>query len=293
MGVLKHRKSNGERTQSENKYMTPSDAYPNRLGLLVTDIDGTLIHDQDNAQPGLAQLSDFLASRQGRFLFAVATGRRLALVQDVFQKFALPDPDIVISSVGTAIFYRLDGSQPDTEWAQHLDHEWDADAVRHLASSAPGLRLQHAPSQGPFKVSFLVDGAQFNLTGLHSALGDWLLKINVILTQNKLLDLLPRRASKGHAIRFLARKLALPLEQVLVCGDSGNDIDMLQTTGRALVVGNYSPELEGLRTSPGIYFSREPAAAGILDGLRHYGFADPEPLTGIGRSPQHQRIALH
>jgi sucrose-phosphate synthase len=39
-----------------------------------------------------------------------------------------------------------------------------------------------------------------------------------------------------------------------------------------VVVGNYSGGLEELRGFRSCYFSGQPYAAGILDGIRHYGF---------------------
>jgi sucrose-phosphate synthase len=67
----------------------------------------------------------------------------------------------------------------------------------------------------------------------------------------------------------------------MAAGDSGNDEDMLIGSNCALVVGNYSEELENLRGKSKIYFSDKKYAAGIIDGLRHFGFlsyfrSDPE-----------------
>jgi len=39
-------------------------------------------------------------------------------------------------------------------------------------------------------------------------------------------------------------------------------------------VGNYSPELDHLRSARKIYFSRAPYAGGILEGISHYKFID-------------------
>jgi sucrose-phosphate synthase len=58
----------------------------------------------------------------------------------------------------------------------------------------------------------------------------------------------------------------------MVAGDSGNDEDMIAGATRGLVVGNHSVELENLRNKPNIYFSEAEYAAGIMDGLKHYGF---------------------
>mmetsp|Transcript_58117 Transcript_58117/g.137008 ORF Transcript_58117/g.137008 Transcript_58117/m.137008 type:complete len:131 (-) Transcript_58117:25-417(-) len=60
-------------------------------------------------------------------------------------------------------------------------------------------------------------------------------------------DIFPLNADKGKAIRFLRNHLQVPGERVIVCGDSGNDIDMIREVcedgGRAVVVGNSRPEL--------------------------------------------------
>ena len=47
---------------------------------------------------------------------------------------------------------------------------------------------------------------------------------------------------------------------------------MLRGDTSGVVVGNYSKELEPLKGLRRTYFSKEEYAAGIMDGLRHYGF---------------------
>ena len=90
--------------------------------------------------------------------------------------------------------------------------------------------------------------------------------------------MLPVRASKGQAIRYLAYKWGLPLRAFLVAGDSGNDLEMLVGDTQAVVVSNHSPELEKLRGLEQIYFAETPSASGILEGMAHYGFAcNPAP----------------
>jgi len=41
-------------------------------------------------------------------------------------------------------------------------------------------------------------------------------------------DILSYRASKGKAIRYLSHKWEIPLKNFLVCGNSGNDEEMLR-----------------------------------------------------------------
>ncbi len=93
-----------------------------------------------------------------------------------------------------------------------------------------------------------------------------------MITRGAYLDILPRRGSKGRAVRYISQKWAIPLSQTLVCGDSGNDLDMIANTSKAIVVGNHSKELEHLRENRKVYFAAKESSAGMLEGLNHYGF---------------------
>ena len=60
----------------------------------------------------------------------------------------------------------------------------------------------------------------------------------------------------------------------MVCGDSGNDEEMLRGEPRAVVVANYSHELAELKGSRNLYFADSECAGGILEGMQHYRFID-------------------
>ncbi len=47
---------------------------------------------------------------------------------------------------------------------------------------------------------------------------------------------------------------------------------MLRGEPLAVVVGNYSHELDALKGSRNVFFAREACASGILEGLRRYNF---------------------
>jgi len=108
------------------------------------------------------------------------------------------------------------------------------------------------------------------LGDLYKYLDDHKLRAKVLLTENKFLDLLPVRASKGSAVRYLSYKWKKPLEQFITAGNSGNDIDMLSGNTKAIVVANYSDELENLRKNHSIYFTKNPLAKGVLEGINFH-----------------------
>jgi sucrose-phosphate synthase len=136
-----------------------------------------------------------------------------------------------------------------------------------------GLELQTADNQRDFKLSYNVQPDLMpTLESLYRHLHARDLHAKLIYSHQQFLDVLPIRASKGLAIRYLAYKWGLPLCNFLVAGDSGNDKEMLVGDTKAVVVGNYSAELEPLRGLEHIYFAHDHCASGIMEGLNHYGF---------------------
>jgi Cof subfamily protein (haloacid dehalogenase superfamily) len=59
-----------------------------------------------------------------------------------------------------------------------------------------------------------------------------------------LLDILPPDASKGVGVEKLAALNGLTHENVMVCGDNFNDLEMLEFAGTPVVMGNAAPELQ-------------------------------------------------
>ena len=119
-----------------------------------------------------------------------------------------------------------------------------------------------------------MEPAKDRLAIIHDRLLSHKCRYNLIYSHNKYLDILPYRASKGKAIRYLSYKWEIPLSNFLVCGDSGNDEEMLRGEPRAVVVGNYSSELKKLKNSRNIYFAKKSYAGGILEAIEHYRFIE-------------------
>jgi sucrose-phosphate synthase len=141
----------------------------------------------------------------------------------------------------------------------------------------PFLTLQQGPhTQREFKISYDLDETvdpQEALPAIHNALDEAHAAYSLIFSHGVYVDILPHRASKGKAIRYLTGKWNVPLERVATAGDSGNDRDMLLGQTAGIVVGNYDKELEPLRQArySRVYFAEASYADGIIEGLRHYG----------------------
>jgi len=237
--------------------------------LLVCDIDGTLVFEGSDVQPGLVEFTAHMAEHRAKILFVVATGRNRELTLDVLERHRVPAPDVIIASVGAEIF-RGDDSQPAADWSAYINSKWERGTLVKLHENAPGLRPQEPEKQAPFKVSFYIDPEDYKEELVLEAMRRMNVRAKVVQSHGQFLDLLPERASKGAAVRFLCEKYATRLDRAIVCGDSGNDLDMLLCGALGVVVGNHAPELEALRSATQIFFSERFGAAGVLDGLRHY-----------------------
>ena len=221
--------------------------------LIISDFDGTLVEGSDSE--GLDEFSKWIDDHKDKVVFGVATGRNREVTQQAFADYNLPDPDVLICSAGSEIYY-TDKMIPDNGFESHIDYQWKREELQQALSRFDGISLQEPEAQWRFKLSYYVNK---NFTGdgmanLYKYLDDKKLRAKILLTENHFLDVLPFRASKGSAVRYLAYKWKQPLDYFITAGNSGNDRDMLKGKTKGIVVANYSPELEELRKNKSIYF---------------------------------------
>lgn len=237
---------------------------------LVTDIDNTLIGDDNSS---LSTLIDWLTQNREKVGFGVATGRRADSAIAILEKYDLPRPDVVISDVGTEIYYGKD-LQYDQGWDTHISHRWEREKILELLSKLDFLELQEKAAQRKFKISYNIEPGKDRIAEIHDILSKNKVRYTLVYSHEKYVDIIPYRASKGKAIRYLSYKWEIPLSHFLVSGDSGNDEEMLRGEQMGVVVGNYSPELEDLKGVNRIYFAKRPSSGGILEGIQKYNFTE-------------------
>jgi sucrose-phosphate synthase len=157
-------------------------------------------------------------------------------------------------------------------WASHIASQWNRQRIADLLKAFSFLEYQEEDTQRDFKVSYYMKPGKDRLSRIHDRLLSHRCRYNLIYSHDRYLDILPYRASKGKAIRYLSYKWEIPRKNFLVCGDSGNDEEMLRGEPRAVVVGNFSHELKRLKGSRNIFFAKSYCAGGIMEGLQHYRF---------------------
>jgi sucrose-6F-phosphate phosphohydrolase len=220
------------------------------------------------------------------------TGRHRALIEQAMSEFDLPQPNFAIADVGTTI-YHVDASgwtQSD-EWDAQIAPDWRGmthDELYRLLSVFPALRLQEKEKQNRHKLSFYVPletDAQALIGEMDARLRYSEISANLIWSIDEtkgigLLDVLPSSANKLHAIRFLMQQQGYTLENTLFAGDSGNDLDVLMSDIRSVLVANADAETkqraakasaDALYVANGGYLGMNGNySAGILEGAAHY-----------------------
>ncbi len=238
--------------------------------LLVTDLDHTYVGDR----PALEKLQILMQSfrNQGAKL-VYSTGRSHTSYQELAARENLITPDILVTSVGTEIRAQ---DCLDQVWSDHLHWQWSTTTVQAIAQRYPQLIPQPAAEQNPYKVSFFLKPEyQGLLKTLETELANQHIQANVVYSSDRDLDILPIRANKGHALTYVRQQLGFVPDRTVACGDSGNDIALFLENTLGIIVGNARPELLDWHRGMGSdrqYLAQKNYAAGILEGLAHFGF---------------------
>ncbi len=238
---------------------------------LFTDLNLSLIGDDE----ALKELLQVVRANRERLLFAISTGLRRRTALRLMHKHGIPEPDILVTSAGTRICYAPKLAD-DPHWRGHIAWQWTPEIVRRVLDDVPGLVRRERKYHSAFKISYkLAEQGGPSIGDIEARLRQAEQSVNVLFSHQRLVNVVPVRASKGHALRYVAGRFGLPLERVLAIGGSGADEDMMRGNTLAAVVGNRAhEELVGLEPGQNIYFASRPFAGGILEAIDRYRFLD-------------------
>jgi sucrose-phosphate synthase len=236
---------------------------------IFSDLDQNLLFDPK----GLPEFLSILRQNRKITNFGIATGRRLDSALSVMRQHGIPEPDVLITSGGTEIYVAPKLTE-DLFWTRHIEKQWTPNIIRRVLKEMPGLILQPKSHQSRFKISYYIDPHLApSLETIRQQLHQEEQAVNVILSFGQFLDILPIRATKGLALRYIAELWSIPLHRILVAGGSGADEDMMRGNTLAAVVGNrHHEELSSLENLEHIYFAKASGPQGILEAIQHYDF---------------------
>lgn len=266
--------------------------------LLCTDMDRTVIPNGMQAEHPDARRRFRSFCQAENVCLVYVTGRHRQLVEKAIRTYSLPQPDYIISDVGTKIFQFKDKRWQEVQsWCDEISKDWNGKShndLKLLLSDIKNLKLQELTKQNTHKLSFYLPlylNKNDVIAEVHERLNANNIHASVMwsideLTNVGLLDVLPEHATKLHAIEFLQSRLGYDEKEVVFAGDSGNDMPVLASPIQSVVVNNASDEIKAMAQQlvaenghpQSLYIAVDPGplgmngnySAGVLQGVWHY-----------------------
>ncbi|MEE1228540.1 MAG: HAD family hydrolase [Lachnospiraceae bacterium] len=247
--------------------------------LIFLDIDGTLTEPGHNVPPESAVEAIKEARRRGHLVF-LCTGRNLGMLSPVLEggiydgvvgssggyiqvgdkviyNHPMTDEErakIMDAFSGEGIYRTLEcqkDSFTDESLKEYLEeHSGEGENSellrwrRQLESSLNIRPMSEYDSEPAYKMVLMAQDKERLLTAAQPVLD----KFNLVLQGSTYgitnAELLSRAFDKGTAVSYVAEHYGIPLEDTVGYGDSMNDLEMMQTCGLAICMGNGDEKLK-------------------------------------------------
>ena len=279
--------------------------------LICTDLDRTLIPNGPQSESRNARKYFTTLVNCPEVTLTYVSGRHRALIEEAISHYNLPQPDFVVGDVGTSIYHvgTENDWQRQTTWEKEIACDWGNKShadIKKLLLGIPELSLQEQAKQNRYKLSYYIplQSEQDTLSALiRERLSRENVRASLIWSVDEpnatgLLDILPGRATKFHAVESLMKEHTFDLGNTVFCGDSGNDIEVMASAIPAVLVANSQADVkllarqladsngcaEQLYIAQGNFMGMNGNyAAGMLEGIAHYY---PETVDWMGFADQ-------
>lgn len=228
-------------------------------------MDGTFLESTDSQKDALYQ---FL-NENPDILLVFVTGRNTEVILPILDDMFIPNPHYIIGDVGATVIHgeTLEPIQPiqnniAQKWQETLD---DINDIKGLDI------LERQPVPQERRMSFFVTPD----TVPHEKIEELSTRnCNVIYSNEIYLDILPHSTHKGATLKALINHLDIPHENVMVAGDTINDLSMYETGYNGVVLNNAeTPLKDKTKSLDNVYFSKGNGTDGILEALQHFKMA--------------------
>lgn len=259
-------KSDAEKTE---KRVYPKANLTKFSRLLVTHIRGIFSEGDENSRKQLMEL--FQSHRENTGLCVSTRLNREEALQKI-EELDAPRPDFVIGSSGTEIF-----SGPllvsDKSWERHIQFRWAREKIVKVLQNIDGLRLENDNEQRYFRITYDIrPDSGITREEIAKLLRQHNIQAQVTFCYGHLFDIIPIRASTGHALRHIALVWGIPSKDIIVCRYQTGDESMLLGTSPGVVLGKHDELTRQLQGRPHIYFADQTGAGGVLSGIKHFDF---------------------
>lgn len=265
------------------------------MKILATDLDRTLLPNGSwKADKDAISLFNKLTERND-ILVVYITGRNLALTEKAITEYGVRYPNILCGDVGTTIRkFENNKWEFDNGWVDYVKSEspkWNLQAIKKSVLGVNGIKEQESEHQNQFKQSYYVQHEKKDLilSEINSRVKGKYDEVIIYSFDSEnaigLLDILPDSATKQTALEYVSKQYNTKKDEVVFCGDSGNDILPLTAGFSGVLVKNADEQLvdnikKTLDLNPAlkVYFAKGNFkglngyyTSGVIEGAYHYG----------------------
>lgn len=238
--------------------------------LVAIDIDDTLLDHDGRITPATRAALEQAAARG--VIITLATGRMFASASEVAKQLGIGVPIITYQGAlikhagsGEVLYERHVPADAANRIYRHcletgLHLQAYVDDRLYVAEANDKARAYSANSNVPFVVppdfaaivrepqtKMLIIDEPAVLDGVkdhfHRLFGD---TVQITKSKPHFLEFTHPEGTKGNALRFLAARFGVDMEETVAIGDSWNDRDMLEAAGLGVAMGNAVPELKAV-----------------------------------------------
>ncbi|MGT2711472.1 sugar-phosphatase [Streptococcus oriscaviae] len=264
------------------------------IKLVAIDIDGTLLNSKHEITPQV--YSAIQDAKKAGVHIVIATGRPISGVEKILSDLNLTDRgDYVITFNGGLVQDVGTGQEVVKDlltYEDYLDIELTARKLKlpmHASTKAGMYTANRNIGKYTVYEAMLVNSPVFYRTpeemmdkeiikvmmvdephvldaaipSLPSSLTE---RFNVAKSAPFYLEVTPKTANKGLAIKRLAQQLGLTLDQTMAIGDQENDRPMLEVVGAPVVMENGSAELKKIAK----YITKSNDESGVAHAIREW-----------------------
>jgi len=249
--------------------------------LLATDLDGTFLGGSSESRLSLYQT----IAAHPEIQLAYISGRSLEAILPLLSDPTLPQPDYIVADVGASL-YLGDSLQPIQPLQNEIDERWPGESrIASVMQRFPDIVRQDEPQLR--RCSYYCSPEQAKDPEL-ARLADEL-DCEMLYSAGHYLDFLPKGVNKGSSLKKLVEWLGIDGEEVLVAGDTMNDLAMLTAGFKAVCVGGSEPELlERTQGQTRVMHASESGCAGIIEAFAHFGFLGAHGMAAENRRDETQ-----
>jgi Cof subfamily protein (haloacid dehalogenase superfamily) len=243
---------------------------PSGIQLVAVDLDGTLMDSRKELPQGAVET--FAMARRAGIRISLITGRNVCSVSALARELHLTGPHassggaLITGNGGRPVYARHGLSRVEARQIVEVCRRWNlttylAGAARFIVEKGAGdLPQWHTPFYPcspqlrqdilanlhftPLKITIHTVDTPDTMEKAWAELAQSPSDFDITTSEINSIEITHHGVNKGSALREIATITGIPLQHMMVIGDSPNDLPMFAEAGLSVAMGNATPEVK-------------------------------------------------